>query len=275
MQKLIDEYLNYLKVIKGLNEKSLFAYESDLNQFNEYYKKDIEKIRSEDIYLFLQNFPNKRTLNRKLSSINNFLKFLVHESKLDSSPKLRAAKLPQKLPKYITDNEISDALDIIDTRDWLGLRDYALIIFMYATGCRVSEALEVKKSDFEGGWLTIRSGKGDKQRTVPVAKKALSAIDEYLSVRPFFNEYVFTNYKEGQLSRISAFKIIQKYLFTSPHTLRHSFATSLILGGADLRVVQELLGHASINTTQIYTHLEKENLKETLLKYHPISKSSI
>lgn len=275
MQKLIDEYLNYLKVIKGLNEKSLFAYESDLNQFNEYYKKDIEKIRSEDIYLFLQNFPNKRTLNRKLSSINNFLKFLVHESKLDSSPKLRAAKLPQKLPKYITDNEISDALDIIDTRDWLGLRDYALIIFMYATGCRVSEALEVKKSDFEGGWLTIRSGKGDKQRAVPVAKKALSAIDEYLSVRPFFNEYVFTNYKEGQLSRISAFKIIQKYLFTSPHTLRHSFATSLILGGADLRVVQELLGHASINTTQIYTHLEKENLKETLLKYHPISKSSI
>ncbi len=272
MQPLIDEYMNYLKVIKGLNNKSLVAYKQDLEQFDASTQKPIEKIASEDIYHFLEKFSNKRTLNRKLSAINSFFKFLAHESKLEHSFTLRSSKLPQVLPKYIPSKEIEKGLELIDTKEWIGLRDYALILFLYATGCRISEALDVKKSDFEGGWLTIRSGKGDKQRLVPVAKRALVSIDEYLSKRDFFSEYIFVSYQQKKLSRISAFKIVKKYLATSPHTLRHSFATSLILGGADLRVVQELLGHASINTTQVYTHLQKEHLQETLMRFHPMSK---
>jgi len=145
-----------------------------------------------------------------------------------------------------------------------------LILFLYATGLRVSEAMNVKLSDIEDGWVKVTMAKGEKQRVVPIADIAMQAIKEYLSKRPCNSEYLFVNKNCKKLSRISAFNITKKYLNVSPHVLRHSFATSLVLGGADLRIVQELLGHASLNTTQIYTHIQKENLKETVLKYHPL-----
>ncbi|MCV6608221.1 MAG: tyrosine-type recombinase/integrase [Campylobacterales bacterium] len=272
MNNLIDGFCDYASVIKGLNQKTIEAYGQDLYQFSEFIGEDLKKVSTDTVYTYLERYSNKRTLNRKLSTINSFFKYLEQQDKIDNIPVLRSAKVTQNLPKYLSPEDIEDGLDLIDRKKWTDYRDYAFFLFLYASGCRVSEALDIKKEDFEGGWLTIRSGKGDKERVVPVAKRALSAIDEYLSLRPFYSEDLWSNYKGGKLSRIFAFKRSKKYFGNSPHVFRHSFATSLILGGADLRVVQELLGHASINTTQIYTHLQKENLKETVFKYHPMSK---
>jgi len=145
-----------------------------------------------------------------------------------------------------------------------------LILFLYATGLRVSEAMDSKKQDIEEGWIRVQNGKGDKQRLVPIADLVMESLNNYLHKRDVVSDYLFVNSKGGRLSRISAFHITKKYLNVSPHILRHSFATSLILGGADLRVVQELLGHSSMLTTQIYTHIQKENLKDTIQKYHPL-----
>ncbi len=166
------------------------------------------------------------------------------------------------------------AIDTINRDSAIGKRDYALILFLYATGMRISEALAIRNDDFEGDWIRVRSGKGEKERYVPIAKNARGAIDEYIHARDFESEVIWCNYQRKSLSRISAFKITQKYLGVSPHVLRHSYATALILGGADLRVVQELLGHSSLLTTQIYTHLQKQNLSDTLRRYHPLSKES-
>ncbi len=142
---------------------------------------------------------------------------------------------------------------------------------MFASGARISECLALRKEDIEDGWLHIRHAKGEKERIVPVAKVAVDAIKIYLNKRESDNEYVWCNYRGESLSRITAYKITQKYLQVSPHVLRHSYATALISGGADLRVVQELLGHASLMTTQIYTHIQKQDLKETVEVCHPLA----
>jgi integrase/recombinase XerD len=167
--------------------------------------------------------------------------------------------------------EIQNALKIIDTRSWIGKRDYALILFLYATGTRISECLALSRDDIDGEWLHIRHAKGEKERIVPIAKVSKDAIDNYLKELKYEKDFIWCNYKGDSLSRISAYKITQKYLGVSPHVLRHSYATSLIIGGADLRVVQELLGHASLLTTQVYTHIQKQNLKETVELCHPMA----
>jgi integrase/recombinase XerD len=143
--------------------------------------------------------------------------------------------------------------------------------FLFASGTRISECLALRGEDMEEGWLHVRHAKGEKERIVPIAKVALDAINAYLVEKPKDHEYIWCNYKGDSLSRISAYKITQKYLGVSPHVLRHSYATSLITGGADLRVVQELLGHASLLTTQIYTHIQKQDLKETVEVCHPLA----
>lgn len=180
------------------------------------------------------------------------------------------AKVPRNLPKYVSNEEILDGINLIDRSNLIGLRDYALILFLYASGCRISEALSVQRSDIVDGWLKIRFAKGEKERVVPLAPVATQALELYLSEQSMASPYLWLNYRGEQLSRVSAFKIVKKYLGISPHVLRHSFATSLIVGGADLRVVQELLGHASLETTQIYTHIQKQNLAETMMNYHPL-----
>jgi integrase/recombinase XerD len=161
-------------------------------------------------------------------------------------------------------------LSLIDRSTLQGLRDYALILFLYASGCRVSEALNAQRSDVLEGWLKIRFAKGEKERVVPLAPVAVEALEAYLEKQTMASSYLWLNYRGEQLSRISAYKIVKKYLGVSPHVLRHSFASSLIIGGADLRVVQELLGHSSLETTQIYTHIQKQNLQETMHRYHPL-----
>jgi len=278
MSKELEAFIEYLIIEKGLSKNSVTFYRSDLMQFEEFLGKPAIQSNSDDVIDFLAtikktedgNVVNQRTLNRKLSSINAFFKFAYKKEWTNNKLKIKQLKTPKQLPKFLTNEEIEEALKNIDSDNWLSLRDKALILFLYATGLRVSEAMDAKKSDIEEGWIRVRSGKGDKERLVPIAEIALRALNDYLFKRPHTSDYLFINSKGGRLSRISAFNITKKYLNVSPHVLRHSFATSLILGGADLRVVQELLGHASMLTTQIYTHIQKENLYETVEKFHPL-----
>jgi len=279
MSKELEAFIEYLIIEKGLSKNSVNFYRSDLLQFEEFLGKSVINANSDEVIEFLSTLKktaddnqivNQRTLNRKLSSINAFFRFAYKKEWTNNKLKVKQLKTPKQLPKFLTNEEIMNGLKNIDSENWLSLRDKALILFLYATGLRVSEAMNAKKGDIEDGWIRVRNGKGDKERLVPIAGIALKALNEYLFKRPHSSEYLFINSKGGKLSRISAFSITKKYLNISPHVLRHSFATSLILGGADLRVVQELLGHSSMLTTQIYTHIQKENLAETVAKYHPL-----
>jgi integrase/recombinase XerD len=272
LSRYLEAFLEYLLVNKGVSKNTYEAYKRDLIQFEEFIGKPIIQADTSDVIRFLSQIENKRSLNRKLSSINSFFDFAYKRNMVDEKLKIKQAKIPKSLPKFLTKDEILKAVDWINYQEnsWFELRDKALILFLYATGLRISEALNVKISDIEDGWVKVTMAKGEKQRVVPIADVALKAIEEYLHKRPCMSEWLFVNKNCDKLSRISAFKITKKYLNVSPHVLRHSFATALVLGGADLRVVQELLGHASLNTTQIYTHIQKENLKDTVLKYHPL-----
>ena len=275
MHQWIEAFLEYLEIIKGVSQNTLLSYQNDLRQFNNFLNGDFSSLDTQIIYSFLSQFENKRTLNRKLSAINSFLEFCYKQFFIEDKPLLKSAKTPKELPKFLSSQIIFDALKTINKDSWIGKRDYALILFLYASGTRISEAINIKQEDFEDTWLKILNAKGSKQRLVPIAKSAIDAINEYNNAKGFWCEYIWCNYQKKKLSRISAFKIVKKYLGVSPHTIRHSYATSLILGGADLRVVQELLGHASINTTQLYTHIQKENLKDTINKYHPFSNNNV
>ena len=271
MSRYLESFLEYLLINKAVSKNTYDAYKRDLTQFEEFLKKPIIEATTSDIIAFLSQIENKRSLNRKLSAINSFFDFAYKRDLVSEKHKIKQAKIPKNLPKFLTKEEILNSISHIDyNSSWFELRDKALILFLYATGLRVSEAMNVKLSDIEDGWVKVTMAKGEKQRVVPIADVALQAIKEYLSKRPCNSEYLFVNKNCNKLSRISAFNITKKYLNVSPHVLRHSFATSLVLGGADLRIVQELLGHASLNTTQIYTHIQKENLKDTMLKYHPL-----
>jgi len=275
MSNELEAFIEYITVTKALSKKSIDAYRGDLLFFEEKLKKPLIEFDTLQLLSVLEVYENKRTLNRKLSSINAFFDFCYKSQFKNEKTKLRLSKIPKLLPKFLSYEAIQKGLTLIDTTTWIGLRDYALILFLYASGARISEALELSRNDIEGEWLHIRHAKGEKERIVPLAKVSLKAIELYMQESPYEKEYLWCNYKGGKLSRISAYKITQKYLGVSPHILRHSYATSLITGGADLRVVQELLGHASLLTTQIYTHIQKEDLKNTLTVYHPISKESL
>jgi len=268
--ELLAAFEEYLSVSKALDTLSVSAYISDLKQLHKYSNKTLTKLETMDVLSFLATFENKRTLNRKLSSINVFFNFCHKQEFLYTKIKIPMAKVPKNLPKYVSNEAILDGINLIDRSTVIGLRDYALILFLYASGCRISEALSVQRMDIVEGWLKIRFAKGEKERVVPLAPVATEALETYLKVLDMSSAYLWLNYQGNVLSRISAYKIVKKYLGVSPHVLRHSFASSLIIGGADLRVVQELLGHASLETTQIYTHIQKQNLKDTMNAFHPL-----
>jgi len=271
MSNELEAFIEYITVSKGLSKKSVDAYKSDLLFFEKKLNKSLIKLDTSMLLKALDAYENKRTLNRKLSSINAFFDFCYKSHYLQDKTKLRLSKIPKLLPKFLSYESIQQGLVLVDITNWIGLRDYALILFLYASGARISEALELSRNDIDEEWLHIRHAKGQKERIVPLANIAKEAIDIYLRESPYEKDYLWCNYKGGKLSRISAYKITQKYLGVSPHVLRHSYATSLIRGGADLRVVQELLGHASLLTTQIYTHIQREDLKNTVAVYHPIA----
>ncbi|WP_292655123.1 tyrosine-type recombinase/integrase [Nitratifractor sp.] len=267
--EILEAFEEYLQIVKGLGEKSIAAYLADLRQLQE-QSGDLLSLETEKILHYLSGFKNKRTLNRKLASINAFVNFCHARRLTTRSVRIPMARIPRSLPKYLSDEEIEAGLALIDRSTPAGRRDYALILFLYASGCRISEALAARREDLVEGWLRIRYAKGAKERMVPLAPVALEALEEYLAHSDIASPYLWLNYRGDPLSRVSAYKIVRKYLGVSPHVLRHSFASALILGGADLRVVQELLGHSSLITTQIYTHIERKHLKETVTQYHPL-----
>ena len=275
MSNELEAFIEYISVIKALSKKSVEAYQSDLEALEKALDKPLIELDSTSLFGVLSIYKNKRTLNRKLSSVNAFFDFCYKNQFSQEKTKLKFSKIPKLLPKFLPYKEIQNALSQIDKSTLIGLRDYALILFLYASGARISECLALRREDIEGEWLHIRHAKGEKERMVPIAKVAILAVDSYLNEMKKNNGHVWCNYKGGKLSRISAYKITQKYMGVSPHVLRHSYATSLISGGADLRVVQELLGHASLLTTQIYTHIQRQDLKETVEVCHPMAKEQI
>lgn len=271
MSNELEAFLEYISVTKALSKKSVLAYKSDLSKIEDVLDKSIISLDSKKLLSVLSQYENKRTLNRKLSAVNAFFDFCYKQQFSAQHTKLKFAKVPKLLPRFLSFEEVQAGLSLIDRTTWIGARDYALILFLYASGTRISECLELELVDIEGAWLHIRHAKGEKERVVPLAKVAIKSIHDYLSMSPFEKEFIWSNYQGNKLSRISAYKITQKYLGVSPHILRHSYATSLISGGADLRVVQELLGHSSLLTTQIYTHIQKQDLQETVEVCHPMS----
>jgi integrase/recombinase XerD len=271
MSNELEAFLEYIQVIKALSKKSCEAYRSDLLQIERLTKKPLIALDTNATLNALSSYENKRTLNRKLSALNAFFEFCFRSEFVQDRQKVKLAKIPKNLPKFLTYEQIQNGLKMIERGSWLGKRDAALILFLYATGMRITECLNMHRDDIDGYWLRVRHGKGDKERLIPIAKEALSLLRHYLSEVPFDKEQIWLNYTGKSLSRISAFKITQKYLGISPHVLRHSYATALILGGADLRIVQELLGHSSLLTTQVYTHIQKQHLQETVLKHHPMA----
>lgn len=268
----LEAFLEYISVTRALSKRTVLAYKSDLWAVESALNKPLIRLETSVLLSLLSQYKNKRTLNRKLSSVNAFFDFCYKNQFEATQKKFKFAKIPKLLPRFLSFHEIQNAIKCIDRSTWIGLRDYALILFLYATGARISEALALGREDIEGEWLHVRHAKGEKERIVPIAKVAKTAIEAYLYALEKEQNYIWCNYQGGKLSRISAYKITQKYLGVSPHVLRHSYATSLISGGADLRVVQELLGHASLVTTQIYTHVQKQDLKETVDVFHPMSK---
>lgn len=268
---LLTAFEEHLYINKALEPSSIKSYLSDLNQLYAYFpNQNLLKLNTIDILQFLTQFKNKRTLNRKLSSINTFYDFCYKLKFGGNQINIPMSKIPKYLPKYLSFEQIEAGLKLIDKSSWIGLRDYALILFLYASGCRISEALLAQRKDINEGWLKIRFAKGQKERVVPIAPIAIEALEQYLAKCSIQSEYIWLNYRNEPLSRISAFKIVKKYLGVSPHILRHSFASALIIGGADLRVVQDLLGHSSLETTQIYTHIQQKNLSDTINSYHPL-----
>jgi integrase/recombinase XerD len=274
MSEVVAAFEEYLTIIKSLAPNSVKAYINDIEDFESFLKSKKQSIldsNSELLVEYLQSIKNPLTQNRHLSSINSFFNFATENFDNIIKPKASFAKIPGKLPKYLDEKQIDNGLKLIDCSNELGMRDYAIILFLYATGVRVSELIQIKKSDIEQNWIRILYAKGSKQRVVPIAQVALNAIKEYLNKRKYSSDTLFLNYLGRPISRISIFKITQKYFGVSPHVFRHSYATSLILGGADLMVVSELLGHSNVETTQVYTHINQKHLTQTIDQFHPLN----
>jgi len=271
ISKEFEAFLEYIIVTKALSKNTIKAYESDLKQMEEKAKKPLIELDNAEVLKLLLHVDNKHSLNRKLSTLNAFFNFCHKSHFSEDKLSFRLSKVPSKLPQFLEYKEVQNGLSLIDKEKVIGLRDYALILMLYATGMRISEMLALKLDDIESGWIRVREAKGDKERMIPVAPQALDAMDNYINALAVDRDRIWLNYQNKPLSRISAFKICKKYLNVSPHVLRHSYATALIVGGADLRVVQELLGHASLLTTQIYTHIQKQNLAQTMEQCHPMA----
>tara|TARA_Y100001980_G_C14555684_1_gene344827 strand:+ start:6478 stop:7356 length:879 start_codon:yes stop_codon:yes gene_type:complete len=292
MKDYLKEYLITLRVERNLSPKTCDAYKRDLNDYLDYVKKEkILKISQMDIRNYIRNLNNQglapSSISRRFSSIRSYHKFLTSEKLMVENPTLiiSSPKSPKKLPIVISEHEISEIIKCIDDESHFGKRDKAIIEMLYSCGLRVSEICELELSNlFLDDDLIRVFGKGMKERLLPIGKRAKVYLNNYLiHVRPNFNKRgqsssVFLSRNGKALTRAMINKILNRWSSLSgisksisPHTLRHSFATHLLEGGADLRFVQALLGHSDITTTQIYTHLDKEHLRQVYKTHHPRS----
>lgn len=289
----IDFFLNYILIEKGLSNKTLESYSRDLNRYVLFLSDNgITDISDEDTYLILKHLIvlrdeglSPRSRARHLVTLRSFYKFMYQEQKIKKDPSklIDFPKSGLKLPDTLNIQEISTLIDTPDLTKHRGLRDAAMIELLYAAGLRVSELVGLKTTDvnLEASFVRI-FGKGSKERVVPVGHYAKTKIENYYQYsRPYLlkgnvSKYLFVARAANPMTRQGFWKLLNRYASLanigkniSPHTLRHSFATHLLEGGADLRVVQVMLGHEDISTTQIYTHITKEHLKNIHTKYHP------
>lgn len=287
--------MDYLKVEKGLSVNSIYAYGHDLKKYIAALKKlgieDPKKISRKDItdYLFnLRKDVSVRSISRFLSTVKGFHRFLLREKIVSADPTdlIELPKIEKKIPSYLSIEEVNKVLKAPNLKKTQGIRDRAILELMYATGLRVSELTKLKSSDvnLDVGFLRCK-GKGSKERIVPMGKISDHFINSYITqaraklLGKKVSIYLFLAQGGRPLSRQSVWKMIKKQVRksgirkkVSPHTLRHSFATHLLERGADLRSVQEMLGHASITTTQIYTHVNETRLKKIHRQFHPRAK---
>lgn len=290
----------YLRMEKSLSVNSVAAYQRDLRKITDFLEsRSMQKqpgdLELEDLREFLkwlnQSHLNARSQMRILSGIRSFYKYLLMENLVQHDPTelLDSPRMGRKLPEVLSVNEIERLIQAIDLSKPEGERNKAIIETMYSCGLRVSELIELKISNIYDHEEFIRvTGKGDKERLIPIGRQALKQIFLYiheirshLQIRKGSEDFVFLNRRGGKLSRVMIFNILKELAqiagirkTISPHTLRHSFATHLVEGGADLRAVQEMLGHESITTTEIYTHLSREYLKDVVMSFHPLYKKN-
>ena len=289
----ISSFLTYVRVEKGLSPNTVSAYRRDLTKFSEFAQKrklSLEAVSRDDLVDFLAGLYRQRleskSVARHLVSLRNFFRFgQIHELiPADPSVNLESPKIRRSLPGYLRLEEVERLLTQPDANTQFGLRDRAMLEVLYSAGLRVSELVGLRVSDLDAKVGCVRCiGKGDKERIVPIGKKALSVVERYLrDARPKLigkvtsSPTLFVNRRGGPLSRVGVWKILSAYgrhaglrVALTPHMLRHSFATHLLERGADLRSVQLMLGHADISTTQIYTHVVEERLKQIYKAHHP------
>lgn len=290
-EHLVMEYLAHLRIERGLSDNTLVAYEQDLSQFTHYRKEanlQLAEIEPRHILDFLLKIGGSelspRTRARKVAALRGFFQYLIDEHFIDNDPTgdLESPKFSLTLPDVLTISEVDKLLTAPTLDKPAGYRDRAILEVMYGAGLRVSEVLDLDLGDVDELGYVRCMGKGEKERIVPIGRTALKAIAVYVeAARPRMvknprESALFLNSRGGRLSRQFVWKMLKKYAKDcgltqdiSPHTLRHSFATHLLQNGADLRAVQEMLGHVDISTTQIYTHLTKSHLRDVYLKTHP------
>ena len=288
---LIDSFLRFLQLEKGLSKNTISSYQTDISGFNQWCSDQAIKILEvnlSDAENFIVSLRKKElapaSISRKISSLKSLFVYLKKQQHIKTNPfqDLVLPKIPKSLPKSMSTAEVNILLDAPDTSTFIGLRDKTMLELMYATGLRVSELVNLKYSSFDFERSVIKVlGKGSKERIIPFGDSALSWLKQYIDFRRQNNlsmnsKYFFISQKLSQVTRQSFWQRVEHYqkiasipYKISPHTLRHAFATHLLNNGADLRSVQMLLGHSDLSTTQIYTHIAKQRLSEMIKKHHP------
>lgn len=293
MDNQLADYLHFLRVERGLSENTIKSYQQDLSEAIHFFQKTTKDISKVDQFLILNYLENlqqekksRNTVIRTVSSLRNFFRYLSQFGVVPDDPMLKvdSPKQSKTLPDVLSVSEVNKLLSMPNVSKPLGVRDRAMLETLYATGLRVSELVNLRLVDLHLPMKLIQTvGKGDRERIIPIGDVAIDWITQYLKTtridllrKKTNTDFVFLNAHGRRLTRQAIWQMIKKYVklagikrHVTPHTLRHSFATHLLENGADLRIVQELLGHADISTTQIYTHISHKHLTEVYQKFHP------
>ena len=289
-EKLIDDFENYLMFEKKYSQNTVNSYKEDLKKIDKTLKKDFRVLNNKDIQNYIQNDLkdlNASSVSRTISTLKSLYKYLKINGQIKTNPvsNINTPKKAQKLPKVLSEDEVNNLLDINLKTDF-DYRNKAMLELMYSSGLRVSELINLTLNDIDTKSAIVRVfGKGSKERVIPLDEYACEALDNYILYHRYNlfkhgeNNYLFLNNHGEKMTRQGFFKILQKLAKEkniktsfSPHTLRHSFATHLLKHGADLRSIQELLGHSDISSTQIYTHITNERLQNNYKEFHPHGK---
>ncbi len=291
MDILADQFINYLRIELGLADNTVQAYSRDLIRFFQFLEKkkltplEVSKDQITEYTSIIGRRLSSRSVARNISAVRSFFRFLVSEGRIKSSPTrlVETPRVSMRLPGVLSQADVEHLLSQPDVSRPIGQRDMAMLEILYATGLRVSELVNLKTQDLnlEAGYVRTL-GKGSKERVIPMGEKAVAAVKEYLSgarirlTKGTNSPYLFLTFRGRPMTRQGFWKIIKKYgrqalikKKLTPHSIRHSFASHLLDAGADLRSVQVMLGHADISTTQIYTHVTRERLKDVHQKCHP------